>query len=138
MNFCEHRVHCHHCRDRERPELFRRAVMAQFGGVLDFACPEGLPWDCEQQAPPKRASRPKRPPVRTRYGDAVAKVEAMPDCEAKRFLVQVRAQLEDLMNARRSGTCADRKAFVGRMREKMIWYVEQYGTATLPPLRRMI
>jgi hypothetical protein len=47
---CQSGGHCRRCRDRENGRKFRLAVVQDFevpGGVVDFECPHGIPWDTD-------------------------------------------------------------------------------------------
>ncbi|WP_437306687.1 hypothetical protein [Sorangium sp. So ce388] len=47
---CQSGGHCRLCRDRDRGRKFRLAVIEDFevpGGVVDFDCPHGIPWDTD-------------------------------------------------------------------------------------------
>lgn len=58
---CHGRRHCQACRDRTGGRAFRASVIEIFdvpGGVVDFACPHGLPWDWDGNTPPEASAQP--------------------------------------------------------------------------------
>ncbi|HOI56557.1 MAG TPA: hypothetical protein PLP01_15010 [Phycisphaerae bacterium] len=63
---CHSHVHCRTCRERDGGRPWRVMTAQRFavpGNLLDWDCPEGLPWDVEEMVVPEEIRTPtkKRP-----------------------------------------------------------------------------
>ena len=119
---CEKRSHCKRCRMLYKGRPFRESFRLIYPDlVIDFPCPEGLPWDLT----PWTKSEPAKPSI-------FQAIAALPDdTEANVFLKHSAGQIKQLISENRGGSCQDKTAYRNRLNLKLRYYIGEYGPPAL-------